>query len=128
MKHIAAEQVTRRLKDENPWWIEPYEIPSLMAEWTPRPYLDLLFPLIIEKSINRAVVLMGPRRVGKTVLIHHTIRKLLADGVQPDRICYISIDHPIYNSQTIDDLLEIYFRAVKVDYKTEMCYFFLDEI
>jgi predicted AAA+ superfamily ATPase len=40
---------------------------------------------------------MGPRRVGKTVLLHHAIRALLASGVPSRQIGYVSVDHPLYN-------------------------------
>lgn len=128
MKHVSTQQVIERLKSENPWWAAPNGIPRGMDSLKPRPYLDLLYPLIMEKTVNRAVVMMGPRRVGKTVLIHHAIAKLLTEGVEPSRMCYVSIDHPIYNSMSLDDLLNIYSNSASVDYKTESCYFFFDEI
>ncbi|MCK4632319.1 MAG: ATP-binding protein [candidate division Zixibacteria bacterium] len=128
MEHVPQQEVTARLQGENPWWREPYEIPKNIAGWKPRPYLDLLYPLIKQESVNRAIVLMGPRRVGKTVMIHHAIGNLLKEGVKPANICYISIDHPIYDSRTLDDLLKMYSESTSVDYQKEKCFIFLDEI
>ncbi len=71
---------------------------------------------------------MGPRRVGKTVLIYHTIQALLDQGVEPGRVCYFSVDHPIYNGLTLENLLTYYGQASNVDYKTEKIYIFFDEI
>jgi predicted AAA+ superfamily ATPase len=39
-----------------------------------------------------AVVLRGPRRVGKTVLLQQAIRRLLEEGVAGNRILYVSFD------------------------------------
>lgn len=128
MKTIPTQQVVKRLFSDNFWWQAPYEIPEIFSSWTPRPYLDLLYPLITSRSINRAIVLMGPRRVGKTVIIHHAIQQLIKDGFNPASICYISIDHPIYNGLGLDDLLEIYSKSTEIDYKKDECFVFFDEI
>jgi len=54
---------------------------------------------------------MGPRRVGKTVMIHHAIQALLDEGVFPKSICYFSVDSPIYNTLGIDKFLHFYSKA-----------------
>jgi hypothetical protein len=128
MKHISSQQVTKRLESENGWWVAPNELPKHITDWDPRPYLDLLYPLITSFAVNRAVVLMGPRRVGKTVIIHHAIDKLLGEKINPSNICYISIDHPVYNGLVLDELLEIYSESTGLDLSTEKCYIFFDEI
>ena len=128
MKHISSQQVTKRLESENGWWNPPHELPGNITAWEPRPYLDLLYPLITNFAVNRAVVLMGPRRIGKTVMIHHAIQKLLGENVNPISICYISIDHPVYNALGLDELLDIYSESTGLDLSTERCYVFLDEI
>lgn len=94
----------------------------------PRPYLNLLYPLITDTTIRRAVVLLGPRRVGKTVMIHHAIRRLISDGVDPRTICYTAIDHPIYNGLSLDQLLAAYSSVTGINTSTTPCYLFLDEI
>jgi len=55
-------------------------------------------------EVRRAVVLMGPRRVGKTVLLHQYIQQLIDAGHDPSRIAYLSVEHPIYNALGLDDL------------------------
>lgn len=71
---------------------------------------------------------MGPRRVGKTVMIYHAIQILLDQGVPPKSICYFSVDHPIYNGLTLEKLLSYYSEACGTDYKSEKVYIFFDEI
>jgi uncharacterized protein len=60
------------------------------------PLFDLFFPFVKEKSIRRALVLMGPRRVGKTVMLFHSIQQLLEENIHPHKIFFIGIDNPIY--------------------------------
>ncbi len=71
---------------------------------------------------------MGPRRVGKTVLIHHSIQELLRKGQDPKRICFITVDHPLYNGLGLDELLGHYQRATGMDLKQSAGFVFFDEI
>lgn len=128
MRQIPQEQILRRLKVENPWWDPPHEVSSLFRGWRPRPYLELFYPLVAERKVRRAVVLMGPRRVGKTVMIHHAIQRLLASGVEPRRIFYVSVDHPLYNGLSLEELLSFYEEAAGVDLRAEPAHVFFDEI
>ena len=71
---------------------------------------------------------MGPRRVGKTVMIHQTIKALLESGVSANAICYFSVDHPIYNELSLEKLLKYYVQATGVDPKSDQLFVFFDEI
>jgi uncharacterized protein len=127
MKNIPIEQVVKRLNIENPWWNDG-NIPKIYSTYKPRAYLELFYPLVESRKIRRATVLMGPRRVGKTVLLHHTIQDLIKNGISPKRIAYFSVDHPIYNGLALESLLEIFSKATGVDYSEKECYIFFDEI
>src|SRR5579859_1354088 len=128
MEAISSEDIIRRIRSENPWWEGDHSINPFFQAMRRRPYFELFFPLAQAKSVRRAVVLMGPRRVGKTVMIHHAIRALLDEAVQPKSICYFSVDHPIYNGLRLEQLLDFYGRASGLDYKSEQIYVFFDEI
>ena len=127
MRDIPKTQILRRIEVENPWWGKPYSVPMSYTQWKPRPYLGLFFPLVENQSIRRAVLLMGPRRAGKTVLLHHAINRLL-QHVSPRQIVYFSIDHPLYNSLGLEQLLEFFGEVSGTDYKTTPTYVFFDEI
>jgi hypothetical protein len=92
-----------------------------------RLYFDLFFPFVKEKDIRRAVVLMGPRRVGKTVMMFHAIDKLLQEGVNSQQIFFVGIDNPIYLSLSLEDLLVLGKEAVKLQ-TLDGCYVFFDEV
>ena len=88
---ISENLIIDRLKFENPWWITG-SIEEDYAEKKRRLYFDLFQPLIEETDVRRAVVLMGPRRVGKTVMMQHSIEKLLETGINKRKICFINIE------------------------------------
>lgn len=128
MRTIPREQVLRRMRAENDWWEEPHRIGEVYLHLRRRAYFDLLWPLVTDRSVRRAVLLMGPRRVGKTVLIHHVIQRLLDEGTDPSRLCYLSVDHPLYNGCGLMDLLEYYTEASGADFSKEGLFVFFDEI
>ncbi|MBT4498147.1 MAG: ATP-binding protein [Gemmatimonadetes bacterium] len=126
MREIAPEQLQARIRAENPWWQGGGIDPDQQA-LTPRAYLDLFLPLVSDTGVRRAVVLMGPRRVGKTVLIHHAIQALLKQGIPPSQIAYVSVDHPLYNDLGLEALVDLY-RASVSNLPDETTYIFFDEV
>lgn len=128
MQTIPRDQVRRRLEAENPWWAEPHELPAGLTSWLPRPYLELFLPLVTQREVRRAVVLMGPRRVGKTVLIHHSIQELLRRKMVPGRIGYVSLDNPIYVGLSLQDLAELFAEATGTDLEKDESLLFFDEV
>jgi len=127
MKKIPAKQIVKRLDIENPWWRDSH-IPKIFRTFKHRAYLELFYPLVESRKVRRATVLMGPRRVGKTVLIHHTIQNLIDAGISPKRIAYFSVDHPIYNGLALESFLDIYSQATGINYLEDECFIFFDEI
>ena len=123
---IPTEKIMERLRYENPWWLRK-QIPDSYSEKSKRLYFDLFYPFVKEKSIRRAVVLMGPRRVGKTVLLFHSIQQLLEDGVNPQRILFIGIDNPIYLHLGLEDILSLCKKSLNLKNLND-CYVFFDEI
>ncbi len=70
---------------------------------------------------------MGPRRVGKTVMMFHAIQQLIDDGVPRQKICFIGIDNPIYMHLGLEDLLGLFLEAVQLD-SPEGSFVFFNEI
>jgi uncharacterized protein len=128
MLQISAGDTIRRMRLENPWWEIEHHVGSSYQEMKPRAYFGLFFPLVKNRSVRRAVVLMGPRRVGKTVMIHQAIQGLIKEGVSAKFLCYFSVDHPIYNGLSLEKLLEYYAQATGVDHTLQPIYVFFDEI
>ena len=125
---LLERQIIGRLRVDNPWWTEG-EIPDFYQEMKPRLYLDLFYALVTNTDLRRSVILMGPRRVGKTVMIYHTIARLLADGVPQQNIIYISVETPIYNKIYLEHLFHLSKRTLgKSENDHEQYYVFFDEI
>ena len=129
VKHLnpfSEQLITDRLRFENPWWVDG----KTEDEYNDKPrrlYFDLFYPLVEDVSINRAVVLMGPRRVGKTVMMNHTIQHLLDIGTSPKKICFINIENPIYNNIHLEQLFT-YARKATVENDPKGWFVFFDEI
>jgi predicted AAA+ superfamily ATPase len=129
VQQVPKEEVIARLRLENPWWQAPNEVPAMYSKWRPRPYLEIFLPLVVNRHVRRAVVLMGPRRVGKTYLIHHAIQLLVTEKkVPPAHICYVSVDNPIYVHLSLEQILAIYSEATGTDISTTPVYVFFDEV
>lgn len=59
IQSISKKQVLNRIRFENPWWIGG-SIEDDFQQMPRRLYFDLFKPLVYERDIRRAVVLMGP--------------------------------------------------------------------
>lgn len=123
---IPTEKIIERLQFENPWWVNN-QIPELFNTMQRRLYFDLFYPFVKDRKIKRALVLMGPRRVGKTVMLYHSIDKLLNEGVSPRKIFFVGIDNPIYLNLSLEDILNILKEALS-ESNLDNSYVFFDEI
>lgn len=130
MSHLniqIKEQLIKRLSNDNPWWLSG-KIPNEFSRMLHRPYFEIFYPLVSNTSVRRATILMGPRRVGKTVMLYHAIDKLIADGINPQKIVYLSIDTPIYNNISLEELFNYAREALKQDDDSSGFFVFYDEI
>lgn len=123
---FSIDQINTRVKFENPWWTTS-NVDEFYEKMKRREYFRLFFPLVTQLDVRRAVVLMGPRRVGKTVLLFHAIQGLIKNGVDPQRICYFSIETPLFNGIGLEELVNIYLKIHPKD-TNQPTYIFFDEI
>lgn len=126
MKTIPQVAIKNRLNTLNSHWLNA-KIDTYFSDMKERRYIDLFYPLVQMKRPNRAIILMGPRRVGKTVMIWHSIARLLKQGVPEKDIFYVSLDLPILHSFSLDHILEI-FLEINGSKTLENKYIFFDEI
>ena len=123
---IPTDKIIERLRYENPWWVTK-EIPKAFSSMSKRLYFNLFYPFVLERSIKRALVLMGPRRVGKTVMLFHCIDDLIKDGVNPQKLFFIGIDNPIYVNLGLEDILTLCKESLTLK-NLDGCFVFFDEI
>ena len=128
LSESAERQAVTRLQLDNPWWTKG----SIRADYKamgPRSYLEIFYALVANTHIHRSLILMGPRRVGKTVMIYHTIQRLIEAGVEPKNIIYVSVDTPIYNGILLEELMLSAFVSSEKPFASEEQYFvFFDEV
>jgi uncharacterized protein len=124
---ISTDLILKRMRFENPWW-ETNTIDNEYNTLQRRSYFDLFFKLVEETEIRRAVVLMGPRRVGKTVLMHHAICDLIRKNkIRNTQICFINIENPLYLNMGLEELFDLC-RGAVANEDPKGWYVFFDEI
>ncbi len=121
------EQILARLRMDNPWWTTN-TIDEYFQEMQRRLYLDLFYPLVTDTDLRRGILLMGPRRVGKTVMLYHTVQKLIENGINAQKIIYISVETPIYNRTSLEELFDLARIAVATPEDRNGFYVIYDEI
>lgn len=70
---------------------------------------------------------MGPRRVGKTVMVYQAIAGLIKKQINPKRILYVPLDNPLYSGLSLEKILLIFAELNSIK-QEESCYLFFDEI
>ena len=68
--------------------------------------------LLEDEALRRAVLLAGPRRVGKTTILLQIADWLVCRGRDPLSVCYISLDHPLLKLLPLTDILRLYHDTV----------------
>lgn len=105
MKPIAESDIRRRLERDNPWWSTPLvELPE--SSYPRRVYFAPFKAQALNFKVRRAVILLGPRRVGKTVMIRQLIKEALDAGIPHNCILYASIDAPVYSGIPLEKIIE----------------------
>ncbi len=124
MSIISKEQVLKVLSAYNPWWKTGVVNPSLLKNYKRFAFYEAMKKLE-QTDIRRTVVLTGTRRVGKTTIQYQMIEALLKKGVNPRKIVFISLDHPMLKLSAFNDILECYHENI---YPNQDVYYFFDEI
>ena len=124
MAITTKESILKVLSAYNPWWKTGVVNPKLTKTYKRFAFYEAM-KRIDQTDIRRTVVLTGTRRVGKTTIQYQMIEALLARGVPPQKIVFISMDHPMLKLSDFNDILECYHENV---YAEQDVYYFFDEI
>ena len=127
---IPLPAVQEYLADTNPWWIAGRGIDTELLAWPKRAYFPALMRLVRAIDVRRAVVVIGPRRVGKTVMLTQAIQSLIDSGVPGSHIMMAQMDVPLFSGQTLDSLVKVFvdIHRLRVDDAQQPLYIFFDEI
>ena len=107
MAVATKEQILKVLKAFNPWWATGSVHPDFVKKYRRFAYHEAVKRLD-QQDLRRTIVLTGTRRVGKTTIEYQMIDALLKKGIAPQRIVFISLDHPMLKLSGLNDILECY--------------------
>jgi len=127
MLQVSEKDIKNRLLFDNPWWTGSISSSDEYRDYPRRDYIGSFIDLVVETEINRAVILMGPRRVGKTVMLYQTIHHLLDVGVVPINILYLSLETPVYTGKSLEQLVQMFLTEHDHEQNSRL-YIFFDEI
>jgi len=106
MEPIGAPEIKLRIERDNFWWNDPLPvIPE--AIFQRRVYFSPFKALALNFDVRRATILLGPRRVGKTVMVKQLIHEAIQSGVDRKAILYASIDAPIYSGISLQKFVKL---------------------
>lgn len=124
MSIVSDAQVSKVLRQYNPWWRNPAAIKEESKPQKRLAYYEAL-KMITHKTIRRFAVLSGARRVGKTTILYQMMDHLIDEGIHPKNILYISFDNPIMKLVNVEAVLSIYESMYPIEGTR---YIFFDEI
>lgn len=105
MLEISEADIRQRIERDNPWWADK-DFKIREADFQRRVYFAPFKALALNAEVQRAAVLLGPRRVGKTVILRQLIHEARASGIDPQSILYASVDTPIYSRVPLEKFFE----------------------
>lgn len=124
MSIISREGIMKVLSAYNPWWRTGVVNPKLSKSYKRFAFYEAMKKLK-DEDIRRTVILTGIRRVGKTTIQYQMIESLLNSGVAPQKIVFVSMDHPMLKLSQFQEILDCYHENV---YANQDVYYFFDEV
>jgi predicted AAA+ superfamily ATPase len=121
---ISKEGLLKVLTAFNPWWKTGIISPMQSKAYKRFAYHEAMKRLN-QADIRRTVILTGTRRVGKTTIQYQMIEALLNNGIAPQKIVYVSLDHPMLKLAGFSDIMECYHESI---YAEQDWYYFFDEV
>ncbi|HCU24466.1 MAG TPA: AAA family ATPase, partial [Deltaproteobacteria bacterium] len=86
---ISEAQILDVLRRQNSWWQTGRVPPDLARPFRRLPFYEVQ-SFLQKPELNRAIVLEGARRVGKTVVLHQIAEEAIRQGASSRRILYIT--------------------------------------
>lgn len=126
MAVLSETELLHRLAFDNPWWEAS---PDTQIRFRGLPKRGFFAPFLARAQatgMGRALLLAGPLRAGKTVMLRQLVAHLIEAGVEPKRILYCSFATPCYAAADFAALVQAFARHHKHEPAAEL-YLLLDE-
>lgn len=108
LSFLPEADILRAVNSFNGWWQgtrpQPHPFKRLAYFATKRHLKDA--------RLKRAILLNGPRRVGKTTILLQLANDLIDGGAEPASVLYLSLDHPLLKLLTLPKILELYHQHI----------------
>ena len=114
MLEISKQDISKSLRRDNPWWDSSYQISKSPSE-KKRAYFAPFAQLALDWTVRRSTILMGQRRIGKTVMLRQMIQQAIMDGFEGQNILFVSIDTPLYSGMPLSRLIELFEEVTEHD-------------
>lgn len=104
MAIVSDERVLTQLRRYNQWWSGSHKPAPTFHRVAFRRCYDLL----TREDWDRAVLLSGPRRVGKSTILHQVAHRLIRDGHDPRSVLYATLDDNILKLAGIEGAIRAF--------------------
>jgi predicted AAA+ superfamily ATPase len=101
-------EILNILQGFNPWWSDK---PSIVPAFK-RIAFEVCYEYLKNTKLKRAILLSGPRRVGKTTVLQQIAHALIQNGSNPKSILYLSLDHPLLKLLSLREILKLYHEII----------------
>ncbi|MEQ8667460.1 MAG: AAA family ATPase [Rhodospirillales bacterium] len=127
MHSISDNDLFQRLAFDNPWWEFTDETSVRFKNPTRRTFFPAFFSRLMKTGAGEALVIAGPLRAGKTVILRQMVASLIERGIKPRNVFYASLTTPSYTAADLGTLFEMFCRRYRHKPDAEIFVFF-DEI
>lgn len=104
MRLFGQDEVLRALQGFNPWWTDrKVSVPEFR-----RAAYDVCKAHITGRNLRTVLLLSGMRGGGKTTILLQTAQDLVAAGADPRSVLYLPVEHPIFSTLPLVEILRIY--------------------
>jgi predicted AAA+ superfamily ATPase len=128
MQTFGVEAVKSRLLFDNPWWALDEQTPQKFKQPPKRLFFKKFSTTVLRGQQGRAVILNGPRRVGKTVMVRQMVAHLIENGTSPRHVLLASISVPTYWSLGLRKIIELMVERNAQSAEGKTLYAFFDEL
>lgn len=128
METYGVEAVKNRLLFDNPWWALDDQAPPKFKQPSKRLFFEQFAQKVEQGDMGRAVVLSGPRRVGKTVMVRQMVARLIEGGASPRHVLLASLGTPTYWDVGFYKIIELFLERNAETAEGKTLYAFLDDM
>lgn len=127
MHTISDNDLFHRLAFDNPWWEFKPDTQIQFRHPPKRSFFPAFYNAVMRVAAGEVLVLAGPLRAGKTVMMRQMVAQLIEHGVSPHAVLYASLTTPSYAAADLATLFEMFCRRYRHGPDAEL-YIFFDEI